>query len=432
MTGHSPLLSWQPPTNYQKIKSNVDGIAVYAPIPESEKASLPITFKCPNCGAPTKYDVAAGGIACEHCGYIVPVSTSPMERRSAVSEFTLEALNKSSRGWKEHRRTLHCDSCGAELAVTPQTLATTCPFCASNKVNLSDATGEDVLRPHMLIPFKIKGETNRERAREWLGQGWFHPKELAMNATLDRFTGIYLPFWIFNADITADWRAEVGYEQTRRYYDGGSNTWRTRTEINWRWEDGRVQIGLNDLIVPATSHINQRIFQRILPYSLDELVVYEPEFLAGWQAQSYDITLPRAWETGKILMRESAKKACYKDIPSNHVRNFSMSADFANESWLYILLPVYLASYQFEGKIFQILINGQSGAIAGQKPVAWKKVWLAIAALLSPGITIGIIGLLLATLGIGIIPMMLALIFLLIGGFIAYQIYTRARESEKP
>ena len=263
-------------------------------------------------------------------------------------------------------------------------MSATCPFCASNKVNVHTARSS-LLRPRVLIPFKVKPEFTRSKASEWLGKGWYHPKELARSAVVDRFAGIYLPFWTFDADISSDWRAEVGYERQERYYDSSDKEWKTRTVIDWRWESGDVSISINGLLISGSSHISRLILERLYPFNLNDLVTYAPDFLAGWQAHSYDIPLPTAWEDGKARMRESAKKACYDDIPSSHVRSFSMTADFENEAWRFILLPVYIAAYRFDGRVFQVMVNGQTGMVAGQKPVAWWKIWLVIAAPACPG-----------------------------------------------
>ena len=108
-----------------------------------------------------------------------------------------------------------------------------------------------------------------------------------------------------------------------------------------------------------------------------------------------------------------------------------MSADFANESWRYILLPIYLASYKYEDKIFQVMVNGQTGVVAGQKPVEWWKVWAAIAALLAPGGLLGLIGLpLLLAGGIGIVPLALGVVLFIIGIVISVIIYQKAVASE--
>jgi hypothetical protein len=85
-----------------------------------------------------------------------------------------------------------------------------------------------------------------------------------------------------------------------------------------------------------------------------------------------------------------------------------MGVDFEGESWRYILLPVYVASYVYDGRLYQALVNGQSGEISGQRPVNWEKVWLMIAAVLLPGVALGLIG---------IVTLLFAGVGVLIGGF---------------
>jgi hypothetical protein len=246
-----------------------------------------------------------------------------------------------------------------------------------------------------------------------------------------RFTGIYLPFWTFDAGIHSEWDAEVGYERQERYYDAGDKEWKSRTVIDWRWERGEVTVKVDDLLVDGTTHASRVLLERLRPFHLDALVPYSPDILAGWQAQAYDVSLPTAWEQGKTAMRELARTACRDDIHSSHVRNFSMTADFADESWRYLLLPVYLASYPFEGKVYQVMVNGQTGAIAGQKPVAWWKVWLAIAALLIPALGSGLLGLALLPLGgVGVIPLILGFLLLAGGGILSVKFYRDAVASE--
>ncbi len=415
---------WQSPPDFAQVASNVPGISVYAPRPKVNSVDALHKFNCPRCGAVTKFDVAAAGVACEHCGYQAPTQVQQVGLQAGVMEFTLETLSKAELGWGAARKEMLCSACGAELTIPENSLTSTCPFCASNRVNVRTAPVEQ-LRPRYLVPFKIEPQTTHTIAQAWLKKGWYHPAELGSGALLDRFNGVYLPFWTFSASISSDWNAEVGYEVEERYYDDGEKTWKTRTRIDWRWEDGRVEINVSDLLVGGSSHINQRILKKLYPFNLSDLVSYAPDFLAGWQAQTYDHTLPAAWEEGKAEMRNRAKSACNRDINSSYVRNFSMTADFADESWRYILLPVYIAAYQFDSKPYQVMINGQTGVIAGQKPVAWWKIWWAVAAMLFPGLCLGLIGLpLLLAAGVGSVPLGIGAILLiagLIGSFILYQ-----------
>ena len=108
-----------------------------------------------------------------------------------------------------------------------------------------------------------------------------------------------------------------------------------------------------------------------------------------------------------------------------------MTADFGDETWRYILLPVYVAAYKFEDKVYQVMVNGQTGVVAGQKPVAWWKIWLAIAALLSPGLFVGLLGLPALLLGgAGVFLFLLGFVLLVIGGAISIALYRKAIESE--
>ena len=184
-------------------------------------------------------------------------------------------------------------------------------------------------------------------------------------------------------------------------------------------------------MITGSSRLSRIIMERLYPFELSGLETYTPDYLAGWQAQAYDVTLPDAWEDAKEAMRERGKDACYEDIDSSHVRNFSMTADFGDETWRYILLPVYVAAYKFEDKVYQVMVNGQTGVVAGQKPVAWWKIWLAIAALLIPGLFVGLLGLPALLLGgAGAILFLLGFILLVIGGAISIALYRKAIASE--
>jgi hypothetical protein len=108
-----------------------------------------------------------------------------------------------------------------------------------------------------------------------------------------------------------------------------------------------------------------------------------------------------------------------------------MTADFADERWRYVLLPVYLASYRFAERLYQVMVNGQTGRVAGQKPVDWRKVWLVIAAVFAPGACLGLLGLVTLPLG-GVGGGLLAVAFALLAVALigAIVIFTRARASE--
>jgi predicted heme/steroid binding protein len=162
----------------------------------------------------------------------------------------------------------------------------------------------------------------------------------------------------------------------------GDKEWKTRTVTVWRWESGQARLGIDDLLVEGTARLSAVLLDKIKTYNLNELVSYDAKYLAGFHARAYDVPLEKAWEVGRQQMREMTRQACREQASTSQIRNFSMSLDFSDESWRYVLLPVYVAAYRYDGKVYQVMINGQGGAITGQRPVDWAKVWLAVAALL--------------------------------------------------
>ena len=429
-----PTNLFTPPNDFEQVKSALNGITVFAPRPKKDTSADAKSYICPQCGASLSFDLASSdGIVCSYCGYKQAIQAEHVGHSAKSTEFTLDTVEKAERGWGEMRTMLHCGNCGAELTYSKGVIATTCPYCASNKVNVQVAS-DDKLRPRFLVPFKVRIDQLPQLASVWLGKGWFHPKELAAYTIVQNFNGIYTPYWVFDSHINAQWQAEVGHEEHYQVYDAAEKRWETRTRIVWEWQDGWLHLPYKDHLEFGISdgHIRHSMLNKVKPFNLADLVVYKPDYLAGLQAQAYDIKLTDAWESAKNSMRESAKNSCIASIHSSYVRNFSMTAEFENETWRYILLPIYLASYRFNEKVYQVMVNGQTGKITGQKPVAWQKVWLAIAACLLPALVIGLIGVITSFIaGIGIPLLGLAGILLVIGVIISFVIYFNARGSEK-
>jgi Zn finger protein HypA/HybF involved in hydrogenase expression len=422
-----PFAEWIPPPGFVSVSSKVPGVEVYAPAPPEEKGPEVRTFRCPQCNGIISYSPDDQELVCPYCGYKQQIGARVVGLAADRFEFTLEALDQSEKGWGVERQSIHCEACNAMFSAGGGALSTTCPFCGSNRVVTRSAM-HDFIRPGYLIPFTVDEEQCRTALRQWLGRGWMHPPELRRADAVGRFTGMYVPFWIFDAHIQAHWRAEVGYERQRRHYRDGK--WETETVIEWRWENGDVHLPIQNMLVYGTDKISTLLLERLYPYDLGKLTVYDAAYLAGWQAQAYDIQLKPAWEVGKRRMREEAKDACYGRIHSSHVRNFSMTADFDQERWRYVLLPVYLVTYTFAEKTYHAMVNGQTAAVAGQKPVSWLRVWLAIALVLAPGTLVGLAGLITLLLGIGTILLPIAFVLFVIGLIVSVYIFIQARAAD--
>lgn len=410
-----------PPPGFVQTESAVSGIVVYKPQPEEEVYRPVVDFRCPNCDGVTAYSTDDGSLTCTYCGYHEAPPGKVVGRQAAEFEFTVETMQRSVHGWGDERKELVCRRCAARTTLPLTMLTHTCPFCGSNEVVQAKAP-QDVLRPRFLVPFAISTDTCRQVMTAWLGNHWMLPATLNRLGRSTEFTPVYIPFWTFDSRAKTSWRAEVA-KKVRR---GG------KTQTVWRWEKGKVQLYFDDLLVSGTTKLSRILLQRVRKYNLDNLVPYEPDYLAGIQAQAYDVTLEDGWTQARQRMRKYTKTACREKAGSKRMRNFSMSLDFSDESWRYILLPMYLATFRVGDESYQVLINGQTGKIAGQRPVDWRKVGLAILGMVAPGLLLGLVLTILRVMGTAVPESgpLLAIILFVIGGVFAVQTFQKAQKMD--
>lgn len=366
-----------PPANFIRTPSALEGIELYMPAPSGERHQPVVVFNCPQCGGIAAYDIKEGGLTCMYCGYKKPGEHAVVGTKGNKFEFRVETMERAAVGWGESRQAINCQNCGSQISVPPNSLTHTCVFCGSNKVIQREAP-QEVLRPRSLVPFQIEATDCQKIFNNWLGEHWLTPKSLQQVANLREFTGIYLPFWTFDTVTGADWKAEVGHKETEDYKEDGE--WKTRTVIKWRWESGHVRKPFTNIVISGTTHVRASLLGQIQDYDLSQLVHYDPNLLAGLQAQAYEVPLKDAWKKAREQMRKRTLRSARGDASTSRIRNLSMTVGFNDERWRYILLPAYIATYTYRDTPYQIAINGQRGTIAGPRPVDWRKLWLIVAA----------------------------------------------------
>ncbi len=369
-----------PPPEYIQTESAVAGITVYMPRPPQEEHKEVVEFRCPQCDGTIAYSAEDGGLTCSFCAYHEAPEQDVVGTDAETYEFTVETMHRATHGWGAERKELVCNSCNAHVTLATDMLSHSCPFCASNQVVQARAP-QDVLRPRFLAPLTVTPDDCRRETAVWFQNNWMLPKELHQLARTAEYTPLYIPFWTFDADIHANWKAEVG--KTKKVRGKYKNV--------WKWENGRVNARTNDLLVQGSEKIHTKLLRQIGKFDLQKLVTYDATYLAGVQAQAYDINLEEAWQLGRRRMRERAKKMSQNQASTKRIRNFQMNLAFEDESWRYILLPVYLATYRYGNESYQVLINGQTGKLAGQRPADWRKIWTVIAAIMAPIIIFGIL-----------------------------------------
>ena len=61
----------------------------------------------------------------------------------------------------------------------------------------------------------------------------------------------------------------------------------------------------------------------------------------------------------------------------------TVATNYSAVTFKHLLLPVYVGAYRFRDKVYQVVVNGFSGTMAGQYPYsAWKIAFLVLVALI--------------------------------------------------
>ena len=81
-------------------------------------------------------------------------------------------------------------------------------------------------------------------------------------------------------------------------------------------------------------------------------------------------------------MDGKTEQLCSAQVPGDTQRNLEVAADYSAQTFKHILVPVWLLSYNYGAKTFQVVINGYTGAIAGKHPLSWVKIMLAVLAVI--------------------------------------------------
>ena len=334
-------------------------------------------FPCPRCGAGLRYDPAAKGLRCPFCGEIHSIEAGG----PALEKDLAEALAGARRSHEEAGaaapavRKVRCESCAAEVLVPATEKAGRCAYCGSSRV-LEEERDPGRILPDSIVPFAVDRPQAEDLFRRWVRSLWFRPNALKSRTAIGEMRGVLLPYWTFDARAKSRWTAMAGYH----YYVTVGSGKNQHTEQRTRWEPaaGRRSDFYDDLLVLASRGLEQALVEKIEPFSLDDLVPFKPDYLAGWAAEAYAVDVAEAWKIGSARILESQEERCGGDVPGDTCRDLDVRTDLSEQRYRHTLLPVWVAAYQFRGKTFRFLVNGQTGEVQGHAPISWAKIALLV------------------------------------------------------
>ena len=347
---------------------------------------------CAQCGAMLHFVPGTSALRCAYCGSETQITQpdAPVEELDYQDFIQRIAQNKDTQ--ETHR--VKCDKCGAETSVSADTAADFCPFCGVSLVFSGSVSR--TIKPEGILLFKISRKEAFERYRRWIRKLWFAPGDLKQYArTENRLTGIYLPYWTYDSDARTPYQGERGdhYYTTQTYTtrENGHMVTRTRQVQHTRWTpaSGTVENHFDDLLVLASKSLPSKYIDLLEPWDLPEIMRYTDEYLSGFRAETYQVSLPEGFETARKIMAPIIEGTIRSDIGGDEQRIHSAATRYSNITFKHILLPVWMSAYRYRDKIYRIVINARTGEVQGERPYsAWKIAGMVLLGLLVLGVLV--------------------------------------------
>ena len=349
-------------------------------------------WSCQQCGAELRYSPGQTALECDHCGYAQKISAGP-----GVAAFQEHDL---ARGLSDDLpdtastdvRSTHCPNCGAVVEFQGASHATECPFCASPVV--IDTGSQRHIKPQAVVAFALDEPSARKALIGWLGSLWFAPNRLLEFTRAGRaMNGIYVPYWTFDAATHSRYRGARGvhYYETRTVTVNVNGRNETRQEqvqrTNWYPASGQVARDFDDVLVIASTSLPSHLGNGLEPWDLTGLQAYNPDFLAGFQAEGYTVVLADGHQLARGRMAAVIENDVRRDIGGDEQRIDNIDSDFQAETFKHVLLPVWMAAYKYGNQSYRFLVNGQTGEVQGERPWSvWKIGFAVVGALIAVGI----------------------------------------------
>lgn len=306
-------------------------------------------FKCIFCGDKMVYDNESHKLICHTCNQTLDIEDYDY---SYLSYDNSEIISDELSGCS-------CPSCGSKIIVGRIETNVTCAYCGSKMAAFG--LSKDEISPEKIIPFKLNYDQAFGKILTW----WeskktmpkFEPEKLSF--TLNE---LYVPVWLFNADVYTCMEAEVSpFDNTVEEVNANSEINRIRKAITSAYR--RVP-------VDGSARINDSHFHGVEPFEYAELVDFNPGFLSGHNAERYFHSQYAIVPELIMKLQKFGVEQCKTYIAADRLGGPILESEVIDlevipEEVTYALVPMWIATYKYGGKSYQIFVNGQTGKTDG-------------------------------------------------------------------
>lgn len=357
---------------------------------ELKTDAVNLSYKCPNCAMPLRFDNQMKRFVCEYCDGSFLLHEIK-DAADGAEGYNWDANKEEIKDEKlEGTVSYVCKFCGAEIVTDAITTATKCPYCSNVLLVTESLTG--MLRPNKIIPFEINRDKLRELFNDFAKSKAFVPKSFINNPVLTDIMGVYEPFWLYDSGVSGS----ISYNATKVRSWSDSTYDYTETKYYNVTVDGRLRY----VNVPAdgSKRLDDNTMDSIEPFDYSKMIDFEPGYLSGYLAERFDVSADDNLERSKLRMWNSTEAKFRGNVSGyNSVSKTSSNLRQYDRDVHYALFPVYVFSIDYLGKKYDYAVNGQTGKIVGELPFSkklyriwkWKRIGIVAAIIYAIGFLLG-------------------------------------------
>lgn len=338
-------------------------------------------YKCPACGGAIEFDSHSQKMKCPYCDTEFDLDTlkaydeqlsEEEKRKNADTEWKTDAGGQWQEGETAGMNVYTCKSCGGEIVADENTGASSCPYCGNPVIMTEKFNG--ALKPDLVIPFKLDKKAAKEAYYRHIKGRPLLPKVFRRENHIDEIKGVYVPFWLFDADVDADVRYKA--TKVRVWSDKDYNY--TETSYYSVYRSGNMSFA--SVPVDGSTKMADDLMESIEPFRIEEAVDFQTAYLAGYLADKYDVDAKESTDRAQERMKTSAQEVLRNTVKGYAtVTQESTSLQVHGGEAKYALYPVWILNTTWKGKKYLFAMNGQTGKMTGNLPIdngAYIK-WLA-------------------------------------------------------
>lgn len=315
--------------------------------------------KCYACGANLTFNPQKQKWICDYCGKSYNLIDLEKYKKNEASSISANQLKYNA---------YNCKNCGAQIVMDENTSVTECVYCGSSAI-ITDRL-EGAFAPKQIIPFKKTKNDALKAFSDYKKGKWFMPKEFLQQKNIQKISGIYIPFYLYDIDVSA--RIHVDATKVTSWSD--RNYSYTQTDYFDIVREGRMSF--NQIPTDASTNFPDDIMDSIEPYDYTELTDFNSSYMAGFLSEKYNLSLEELSERAEKRAKKTAIDTLFNDVTgySSKAITDSIEKSHIKNSSEYVLLPVWMLNINFNNKIYTLAMNGQTGKFIGNVPILWKSV----------------------------------------------------------